>query len=155
MMERERVIQIVEAYGADPARWPEGEREAVRAAIQADLPLRRLADEALALDAALAGWARRGPADDEAIARRAAEAALGAADRPARRWLPAGLFGGAAMAAAVAGALAFLPLLSQQPAPTAKAQAPATQTATTTLDPIDSHIWSMTFTPTPDEETLI
>lgn len=62
-MTQERFIEILEAYGADPARWPEAEREAADAYARAhpDLVADALAVEA-ALDSAL------GPADAETSA---------------------------------------------------------------------------------------
>ena len=114
-MERERTSKIIAAYGADPARWPEDERDGVRAALSADLPLRRQAEDAASLDALLFGWAVQGPGDDETAARAAAEVALRAA-HPRRRWLP-GLFGGAGIAAAVAAAVLLNPVLSDKPVP--------------------------------------
>ncbi|WP_203294271.1 hypothetical protein [Maricaulis parjimensis] len=50
MMMQERFFEIIEAYGANPARWPEDEHEAVLAFIDAHP---ELAGEALADAAAL------------------------------------------------------------------------------------------------------
>lgn len=47
-----RVHALLDAYGGDPARWPEAERAAGLAALAQDPALRALADEARALD----GW---------------------------------------------------------------------------------------------------
>jgi hypothetical protein len=49
-MTAERFIQIVEAYGADPARWPEAERAAAQAFADAHP---QIAADALAAEAAL------------------------------------------------------------------------------------------------------
>jgi len=49
-MTAERFIQIVEAYGADPARWPETERAAAQAFADAHP---QIAADALAAEAAL------------------------------------------------------------------------------------------------------
>lgn len=52
-MTPERLKQILEAYGADPARWPADEREAAARLVRAE----RERDEARALDRALDAWA--------------------------------------------------------------------------------------------------
>ncbi len=46
-----RVHALIEAYGGDPARWPDAERAAGLAALAADPALRASAEEARALDA--------------------------------------------------------------------------------------------------------
>lgn len=48
-----RVRVLLEAYGADPRRWPVGERNAAVRMIAASPPLQALQAEAAALDAAL------------------------------------------------------------------------------------------------------
>jgi hypothetical protein len=67
-MNEVRFQEIVAAYGADPHRWPEGERAAAmafseRAGAKAQLR------EAEALDALLAGYAAPGANDLEAVVR--------------------------------------------------------------------------------------
>lgn len=50
----ERARAILEAYGAEPARWPAGERRAMRRALKGDVDLQAAAREMAALDAVLA-----------------------------------------------------------------------------------------------------
>ncbi len=52
-MKLSRLSAILDAYGADPARWPCGEREAALALTRASLPAARALADARALDAAL------------------------------------------------------------------------------------------------------
>lgn len=53
-MTTQRLNEIIAAYGSEPSRWPEAEREAAQAALAAaDSTLLR---EAAALDAALDSW---------------------------------------------------------------------------------------------------
>lgn len=52
-MTRERVLTLIDAYGGDPARWPEREREAALAMMSGDVDLARAAEEAARLDMAL------------------------------------------------------------------------------------------------------
>lgn len=47
----ERLAELLDAYGADRARWPEAERAGAWALIEADEAARTLYDEARALDA--------------------------------------------------------------------------------------------------------
>lgn len=124
-MTRERFEQILEAHGADPARWPAAERAA--AAAFAERPeAAALLSEAAALDALLDG--AETPPPGELLQRRIIKAGQAAVDaRSAPRWRPAAAgmaaslllgfsigFGGALMdrETAVEGALAAL----EQPA---------------------------------------
>ena len=50
MMTQERFELLLEAYGANPASWPESEREAALKHLEASPHARRLFDEAAALD---------------------------------------------------------------------------------------------------------
>lgn len=82
-MKAERFQMIVEAYGADPARWPEAERDAALAyANQAGETARAVLAEARVLDVGLAGHAA--PLPDAAAFARALTGA-GAALTPAPR----------------------------------------------------------------------
>lgn len=92
-MTQERFIEILEAYGADPARWPEAEREAAEAYARAhpDLVADALAIEA-ELDAAL------GPAEVEASALLEARI-MKSMPRPATGGLPSWRIAGAVAAA--------------------------------------------------------
>jgi hypothetical protein len=49
-MTRERLVEIIEAYGASPANWPEAEREAVSDLLHRSPELRVLLSEAKSLD---------------------------------------------------------------------------------------------------------
>lgn len=53
-MDRSRLNAILESYGADPARWPEAEREAALRSIEADPEMKRALGAARVLDAMLA-----------------------------------------------------------------------------------------------------
>jgi len=61
-----RFRRLIEAYGADPARWPAGERSRAEALLARSDRARRLLAEAQALDAVLMADAR--PAADERLA---------------------------------------------------------------------------------------
>lgn len=82
-MKADRFLTIVEAYGADPVRWPEAEREAALAYVaETGAAAEALLAEARALDAGLAGHVA--PLPDAAAFTRAlaaAEAALATAPR--------------------------------------------------------------------------
>lgn len=78
MIFRARVAEILETFGARPDRWPEAEREAVRAALEADARLQTLAAREAALDGWLAEW--EGPRPREA----AIEALLAASQATAQ-----------------------------------------------------------------------
>ena len=54
-MNSERLQHLIDAYGADPARWPPAERTALAAAQPLSAPLARLLAEAAVLDQALSG----------------------------------------------------------------------------------------------------
>lgn len=49
-----RLKQLLTSYGADPARWPEAEREAALVLLRADPAARRMQHEAASLDDCLA-----------------------------------------------------------------------------------------------------
>jgi len=49
-MTRERFKMLVEAYGADPRRWPEAEREAALRFVESDVEAQRILEEVRALD---------------------------------------------------------------------------------------------------------
>ncbi len=60
-MNIDRFAVILEAYGADPRRWPEAEREAAIALLRQDEAARRLMDDAGELDHALDAYRVRAP----------------------------------------------------------------------------------------------
>lgn len=111
-MTPERFARIVDAYGANPSRWPIDERAAAKEFAKAhpDEARARLS-EAAALDMFLAAdiaepasrsLQRRIIASANAPGRRPLRAA-----RPARWWLPGAAIAGAGVAGLVAGALAM------------------------------------------------
>lgn len=53
-MTLDRLRQLAAAYGADPRRWPDGERDAANALIAASSAARHILSEASQLDAVLA-----------------------------------------------------------------------------------------------------
>lgn len=52
-----RLATLLDAYGADPQRWPEPERDAALALLRASEPARILQRAAAALDAKIDAWA--------------------------------------------------------------------------------------------------
>nr|WP_206955643.1 hypothetical protein [Trinickia acidisoli] len=124
-MTPQRFAQIVDAYGADPHRWPEGERAAACAFAQAypHEAQARLA-AAAALDACLSAdtvapagrsLQRRIVASAGAASTASRRPARGA--RPGRWWLPGAAIAGAGVAGLVAGAMAmsFLIMAGERP----------------------------------------
>lgn len=142
-----RLADILDAYGADPARWPAAERKAALALLATEPDLARHQAEAATLDAALARWARSPvatPGPQPALTR-ALEALPPAPDkRP--RWLAPVL--GGAVAATIGTALVLQPA-AVDPAPP-QVIAPATEIAAT-----DAELFRLIFTPTPEEEQLL
>ena len=55
-MTLKRFRRILDAYGADPARWPEDEIDAIRALLASSEDARRMADEAGHVDRLLDQW---------------------------------------------------------------------------------------------------
>lgn len=169
-MTEPRALEIISAYGADPARWPADERAGVLALAGQPAVARALA-EAAALDALLAGWSQDVPAGGIDAAAIAALPQQRAATRPARRWSAAGgrwyaaggrwyAGGGLAIAASLALVLALpngraapgAPAMVDQPvrpvqATPSAAPAPAASS--------DTALFASVFTPTADEEDLI
>ena len=74
-MTPDRVMALLDAYGADPARWPDAERDAAMAMINADPALAARRDEAAALDGLLMQAETPQPSAD--LARRILESAAG------------------------------------------------------------------------------
>lgn len=111
-MTHERFARIIEAYGADPRRWPDAERAAARAfalAHPGEAQARLAA--AAALDACLAGDAVEPPG--RALRRRVEAAARGPGRRrrmplarPRFWWLSGAALAGVGAAGLVAGAVA-------------------------------------------------
>lgn len=164
-MTEDRALEILAAYGADPARWPADEREALQALADRSPAVAQALVEARAVDAVLAGWLAE-PAEnvtfachDEAAARAALAEARATAVRPhpvrTRRW-----WGGLAVAASLVAAVGLSrPSLepASPPADTgggtiAGVQAPAPDPRD---DPSEEEaLFALMFTPTIDEEPL-
>jgi hypothetical protein len=53
-IDRERVVALMEAYGAEPSRWPDDERAQAQVLLESDPELQRMQAEARALDQLLA-----------------------------------------------------------------------------------------------------
>ena len=111
-MTPERFAQIVDAYGADPRRWPDAERAAACAFAQAyPSEAQPKLSAAAMLDACLAADAV------EPASRSLQRCIVASAGTPGRRsprgmrplrwWLPGAALAGAGMAGLVAGALAM------------------------------------------------
>ncbi len=142
-----RATEIIAAYGADAARWPDDERAATLAALAESPDLAAARAAAAVLDADLCEWANAPivPGD-------AGKAAAGAAfpSRPYLRWV-----GGTGLAAAAAAAfLVVVPAKHVTPVHVAVAQAwPTDRAQPTTTD--DADAFAQVFTPTPDEEQVL
>jgi len=153
----ERAFEILAAYGADAARWPEAERAALLARIAANPDLQAARDVALATDtlltATLADWAKLDPAQVTPAKSAALAAAAHAAAPHWGRWL-----GGALAAALAASLIAIAPL--PMPWGGATEQQGTTQTVTASAEPVPAHAdddaaFAVLFTLTPQEEALI
>lgn len=148
-MTPERALEIIAAYGADSARWPDADRAAVLALAAADAGVASALRDAAGLDALLAGWAH----DVAPHGFKVAAITAMAQERPARaRRIGWPWIGGGALAAAVAaGLVIYAPVR------------PAAETEIATLAPpvaapsasADAEAFDTIFTPTPDEEQLI
>jgi len=103
-MDPERLNELIDAYGAEPARWPAAERAAAQALLARTPAARARLAEAAALDSRLDSWTGNAPALDPA--RLAAAASAGpqprplSRPRPAMRWTPFAWQGAAGLAAA-------------------------------------------------------
>jgi hypothetical protein len=73
LISRERVMELLDCYGADPQAWPEDERTTALALIQHSTELKNLQKEARKLDRFLVGDnmqpAFAGPADKQLVSR--------------------------------------------------------------------------------------
>lgn len=101
-----RFTELLDAYGADPGRWPEAERAAALALLEASPQARGLCDEARALDAALDRLPTPAPSADFRL-RVLATAPIGAAPARGLRELWGALGGWRLTAPALACALAL------------------------------------------------
>jgi len=133
-MNAERLQQLVAAYGADPRRWPEAERDAGRALLAAG-PGDATVEAARDLDYLL--WASPQPAVSMALRDRvlASAAAAGLTPRRVRLWRDrlALTFGAGWAVAACAGVAAGV-LVSAQISADASADAVLYQASQSALD---------------------
>ena len=120
-MTNERALEIIAAYGAEAARWPMAEHDAVMALAGSDAAVVAALAEARRFDVLLHGWAR-----DVLVRNFDAAAIIAAAPVvPARRgWAGARWMAGGALAAALLGIAVIGPGLRTTPLPTV-AKAPA------------------------------
>lgn len=118
-----RFAQIVDAYGANPRRWPDGERAAACAFVDAHpAAARARLEQAAALDAYLSADVVAPPS--RSLQRRIAASANATGGRPSARagrglrwWLPGAALAGAGLAGLVAGALAMSSLMMTSEGP--------------------------------------
>jgi hypothetical protein len=106
MMKLDRFTELLDAYGAEPRRWPSGERGAAQALLDVSAEARARLAAAAALDALLdQAAAAEAPRDEAAFARLSAEitataqAPLGTGYRPSDRsiWVKAASLAAAAL----------------------------------------------------------
>jgi hypothetical protein len=106
MMKLDRFTELLDAYGAEPRRWPSGERGAAQALLEVSAEARARLAAAAALDALLDQAAgAEAPCDEAAFARLSAEitataqAPLGTSHRPGERglWVKAASLAAAAL----------------------------------------------------------
>ena len=148
----ERALEIIDACGADPRRWPAAERSVVLA-FAADPRLVAALAAARDLDASLDDWAA---ADAAPMAFDVASITRQPQQGPARMQ-PAGawrgwLTGGALAAAAMAGLIVLAPA----PVSTISSNSPVlSATAEGYAGGSDAEAFAYVFTPTPDEDELI
>ena len=141
-----RAAEIIAAYGADPARWPDAERATALHVIAASPELTAARAAAAALDADLVAWAQA-PVAGGIGARAAADAARIALRRP-RPFLHWAAGTGIA-ASLAAGLLLFAPAHRLAPGTT------PVRVATVAATPDDATAFAQVFTPTPDEEQVL
>lgn len=151
-MTPDRVSDLIEAYGADPARWPAEERADAEALLRCDETLRARANSAFPLDRSLAAWAR---APEALEARADALAARVMANLPRqegqrRPWRLWG--GGLGVAASVAAAAFLLTPRERSPAPQAQSVQVAAQAGS---EQAKAEAFQLLFVPTPDEEDVL
>lgn len=134
-----RAAEIIAAYGANPARWPDAERTMALGVIAEHPALKAALAEAQVLDRDLAGWARRPVRIGDA---RAAAAIAMQRPRNFMRWAAGG-----SIAASLAAALVLLAPARMAPS----TAVPGVVVASVTDEAAFAHV----FTPTPDEEHVL
>jgi hypothetical protein len=153
MMDRQRVIKIIEAYGGHAAMWPAAERAEAEALARGDAGLAERIEEAKAVDVLLRDWACALVPTTAAEADAAAERALVDVRRPVRRrWVGGAMTGGVLAASLALGAV----LLPGSPFETSSEQTAAVDpTSEQALAANDMLVWGTVFTPTPQEEIVL
>jgi hypothetical protein len=108
-MDLDRFAALVDAYGASPDRWPEAERAAAVELMKASAEVRRLADEADAIDRLL------DQSETAPVSRALQDRILASLTQPPKarprmlasvdigRWLPAGAVGCSLILGVIAG----------------------------------------------------
>lgn len=163
-MTRDRAFEIIDAYGAEPARWPADERAGVLTLAGSDDAVAQALKAALAaarpFDALLSDWAMDVPVqhfDAEALLPAPRPVAAGGIMRPSlmrpslmrqsmMRWMAGG-----AVAASVALALVVLPMNGSDAPTNINTASPGSAGDAVELD----ESFTMFFTPTADEEDVI
>jgi len=131
-MTAERFRAIVDAYGADPGRWPAEERAAAQAwAAQHRAAAEALLNEAAPLDAWLADATVAAPG--VALTRRIAASAPRPVRPRARLWWSGAAFVGAGLAGCAAGAFAMSVALLAGSAPAPSVAPPDAASLTTSF----------------------
>jgi hypothetical protein len=139
-----RVAEIIDAFGADAARWPVAERDAALTLIAQSPALQLARSAAVDIDSMLAVWAKQ-PVTSVRDAASAAELAR----RPRESW--GRWIAGTALAATIAATVIATAALRPE-----AAVVTAHQTATVApLAVSDEQAFGMLFTPTPEEEDAI
>ena len=154
----ERALEIIDAYGADSARWPDDARPALLALAASDAGVAAAVAQARGLDALLGSWADAvAPREFDlaAIARVPQEApAIVHGSAFSRRWITGG-----ALAAAVAAGLIILAPMQRAPDAVVASVSPElpapSAAATGKAIGTEADVFASVFTPTPDEEELI
>lgn len=139
----DRAAEIISAYGADTARWPDHERATALAVIADDRALTLALRDAVRLDGLLLDWA------GAPVVRGNVEAAAASAMRAH----PAARFWRWAAGSGIAATLAVGIIVINPATRSTGALSPATTTAAAAVS--DEQAFSLLFSPTPDEESVI
>ncbi len=156
----ERALEILAAYGADAARWPDDERAGVLALADHDPAVKAALDEVRGLDGLLAGWASDVPLRQfDAAALVPVQTTI---EHTKSGFVPGKMrwAGGALVAASLALVVVLMP--ASQPAMMTGQDAIAEDvsianvplgSASDIVEPMDG--FAMIFTPTADEEDAV
>jgi len=148
----DRVNELIEAYGSDPARWPANERADAEALLRGDKALRARANAAFPLDRSIAAWARS-PEAAEALADALAARVVANLPRQDARRRPWQLWGGGLGVAASVAAAAFL-LTPREHTPTPQPHQ-VQLAAQAGSEQAKAEAFQLLFVPTPDEEDVL